>query len=258
MNSRQEEIIEEKLIQQLDHHLNGLKEKINNDFNQEAFNIEINALKSDSLYKNFHLASKEYALIRLMGRISVSIGRRLGEIYDKIPRLIAQYAFDIPEDRIAPKMGGKLELDICLPFDVINQRNRQHINEVIKKYADNQYKNGVGIEIRYNFNPNDSSRLRKDVDMVKYLIDEKLTPIYMIYSSISPRDEAIARLKRAGWQFVVGEAAFNFSKELFKIDISKVFEKNSVNSEIKIKIKEIMETLFLSYAFQQIVNKYYN
>lgn len=162
-----------------------LKKRLISDFGRTAFEKEISKLKSDPIYSKFHLACEEYALIRLMGRLSVSIGRRLGEIYDKIPRLIAQTAFDIPPNKIAPKMGGKLELDTCLPFDIISSNNKRHIVKVLKKYIQKQYQNGVGIEVRYNFNPNDSARLRKDIDMINYLIKEKLTPIYLIFSSIS-------------------------------------------------------------------------
>lgn len=256
MAELQEQLIEEHLVEQIRHHLNGLKEKIILDFSENSFIKEINSPKSDPIYPKFHLASQEYALIRLMGRISVSIGRRLGEIYDKLPRIIAQSVFKIPSDQIAPKMGGKLELDTCLPFKCLSNEDKKHVQKVVKKYTNKQYEKGVGIEIRYNFNPNDSARLRKDVDMVNYLIEENLTPIYLIFSSISPRDEAIARLKRAGWQFIVGKEALNFSKELYRIDISKILEKDLLSSEISKKIIEIMKALFSSFAFKQVSKRY--
>ncbi len=256
MAAMHEQHVEEHLIEQIRHHLNGLKEKIILDFSEKSFSKEIASLKSDPIYSKFHLASQEYALIRLMGRISVSIGRRLGEIYDKLPRIIAQSVFKIPPDKISPKMGGKLELDTCLPFNCLSDRDKKHVQKIVKKYASKQHEKGIGIEIRYNFNPNDSARLRKDVDMVNYLIEEKLTPIYLIFSSTSPRDEAIARLKRAGWQFIVGQDAFDFSKELYRIDMAKILEKDLISAEISKKINEIMEALFSSFAFEQVAKSY--
>jgi len=250
------DLIEKKLIEQINRHLDGLKSKIVNDFSKNSFEEEIEKLKSDIVYSCFSLSNDKYALIRLMGRVSVSIGRRLGEIYDKIPRLIAQIVFDIPEEEIAPKIGNRLELDICLPFDSISKANKTFISKTLKNYKIKEKINGVGIEIRYNFNPNDSARLRKDVDMVNLLLENKLSPIYIIFSSISPRVDAISRLERAGWQFLIGEQAFNFSNSLFGIDIIDILNKEKIKKEINENINAIMDSLYQSYAFQTIKNNY--
>ncbi|MCE5227008.1 MAG: hypothetical protein LLG05_14280 [Porphyromonadaceae bacterium] len=256
MNNKQTQNIEDKFISELKHHLNGLREKVDGDFNKDAFEKELTSLKSDPIYPAFGLATDEYTLIRLMGRISVSIGRRLGEIYDKIPRLIAKTSFDIPAERCAPKMGGKLELDICIPFDVITEENKKHVIATTEPFTKKVSKNGLGIEIRYNFNPNDSARLRKDVDMANYIINDNLTPIYLIFSSISPRDEAIARLKRAGWIFIVGEDAVNYTHKLFKIDMAGILNKESVRKEIEKEINSIMKSLYTSYGTKKVFKKY--
>lgn len=248
--------IENSFATQLEHHLEGLITKIKDDFCEKSFKAEIRDLESNSLYSKFGLASKEYALIRKVGRISISVGRRLGEIYDKIPRLIAQNAFNIPENKIAPKMGGKLILDTCISFDVIDAENRKHVINVTKNHTKRTPKNGVGIEIRYNFNPNDSSRLRKDVDMAGHIIKAGLLPIYLVFSSISPRDEAIARLKRAGWIFLVGPDALAYTKELYQIDMLALLETDRVKSKLKGKIAELMKAMFLSHAFQLVVKDY--
>ena len=256
MNSEQTQTIEDKFIKELKHHLDGLKQKVENDFDNDSFEKELLSLKSDPIYPAFSLATDEYTLIRLMGRISVSIGRRLGEIYDKIPRLIAKTSFDIPAERLAPKMGNKLELDICIPFDVITKDNKKHVISTTLPYTKKVDKNGLGIEIRYNFNPNDSARLRKDVDMVNYLKEDDLTPIYLIFSSISPRDEAIARLKRAGWIFIVGTEAVRYAHKLFRLDMAGILNKETVQSEIEKEIKSIMKTLYTSYGVKKIFKKY--
>lgn len=256
MNSEQTQTIEDKFIKELKHHLDGLREKVEGDFNNDAFEKELLALKSDPIYPAFNLATDEYTLIRLMGRISVSIGRRLGEIYDKIPRLIAKTSFDIPAERCAPKMGGKLELDICIPFDVLTEDKRKHVISTTLPYTKKVNKNGLGIEIRYNFNPNDSARLRKDVDMVNYLKEDDLTPIYLIFSSISPRDEAIARLKRAGWIFIVGEDAVKYAHKLFRLDMAGILNKETVRSEIEKEINSIMKSLYTSYGVKKIFKNY--
>jgi hypothetical protein len=256
MNSEQTQTIEDKFITELKHHLDGLKKKVEGDFNREAFEKELLSLKSDPIYPAFSLATDEYTLIRLMGRISVSIGRRLGEIYDKIPRLIAKISFDIPAERCTPKMGDKLELDICIPFDVLTEEMRKHVISTTVPYAKKISKNGLGIEIRYNFNPNDSARLRKDVDMVNYLKEDDITPIYLIFSSISPRDEAIARLKRAGWIFIVGDDAVKYAHKLFMLDMAGILNKETVRSEVEKKINNTMKSLYTSYGVKKVFKKY--
>src|SRR5690606_12444668 len=89
---------------------------------------------------------------------------------------------------------------------------------------------GIGIEIRYNFNPNDSARLRKDVAMAENLAFNGLLPIYLVFSGISPRDEAIARLKRAGWSFLIGKPAVQFAKDLLGLDLATILEKPDVQA----------------------------
>jgi hypothetical protein len=252
MKNGQIEIIEKRFLQELDHHLEGLKAKILEDFSTKSFENEIRLLKSDPIYTKFGLDSQEYALIRLMGRISVSIGRRLGEIYDKIPRFIARSVFDIPLEQIAPKLTGKFELDICLPFEFISKDHAKHIKKITAKFCPKVEANGIGIEIRYNFNPNDSSRLRKDEAMAGYLRDKSLSPVYLIFSSISPRDEAISRLKRAGWIFIVGQDAIDYTKDLFGMDMSSIMDQQTVKKEISTRIKEIMNCLYQSSAFKKV------
>ncbi len=251
------EIIRQKLIEQINHHLDGLKDKIIADFSKESFEREIADLDSDPVYNTFYLNCAEYAFIRKFGRISISIGRRLGEIYDKIPRYIAQIVFEIPENKIAPKMRGKIELDTCLPFEYLSATDKDKVISKTKEFCGNiEIKNGVGIEIRYNFNPNDSSRLRKDVDMATYLIEEGLCPIYLIYSSISPRDEAIARLKRAGWNFLVGDSALHYTSQLYGVDMTSILREEEIASNIKNKINKIMKELFTSYGYIILKEKY--
>lgn len=256
MNKDKRLEIERKFTEQLEHHLQGLIAKIKEDFSKSSFDAEISDLKGDPLYPKFGLDTMEYALIRKMGRISISVGRRLGEIYDKIPRLIAQNAFNIPEDKIAPKMGGKIELDTCLSYDIISNEDKRHISSIVERYVKKTPTSGVGIEIRYNFNPNDSARLRKDEDMARFIKEAGLLPIYLIFSSISPRDEAIARLKRAGWEFIVGNDALNFSSDLYGIDMLKLFDNGVIKQTIESKIKELMDALFLSHAFSTVVKHY--
>lgn len=249
--------IEERFLRELRHHLAGWKAKILKDFSEEAYMEEMSSLQADPVYSKFHLHSPQYILIRLMGRMSISIGRRLGEIYDKLPRFVAQARFNLTKDQVAPKMGGKLELDIGIPFDALNQQDNDIIKAICKKYFDinslNQYE-GLGIEIRYNFNPNDSSRLRKDVDMAGLLNEKKLLPIYLIFAENSPRDEAIARLKRAGWLFIVGSPALNFISELVGIDINGFLDQPRVSEEIKMEMAGIMSEIFKSFAYMQIGN----
>ena len=238
---------------ELRHHLAGWRAKVSNDFAEGAYQSELTALQRDPVYSKFFLASPTYVLIRLMGRMSISIGRRLGEIYEKLPRFIAQARFNLTHDQIAPKMGGQLELDVCLRFADLAPDDQTHVLAVASRHlgADLRGTAGVGIEIRYNFNPNDSSRLRKDVDMANYLIADGLHPVYMIFAENSPRDEAIARLTRAGWQFVVGSPAMAMMSEIVGTNIDDFLDRPAVATEVEREMGALTLEIFQSHAFQQ-------
>lgn len=163
-----------------------------------------------------------------MGRISISVGRRLGEIYDKVPRYAAAARFNLLPEQIAPIIEG-LELDIGLPFPSVTETDIAHVKTVCAKYfGDGDIEKGIGIEIRYNFNPNDSSRLRKDVKMGELLAAAGMKPIYLIFSNISPRNDAISRLKGTGWNFLVGEKATEFINDLIDMDIQFMLDKPAI------------------------------
>lgn len=248
--------LEKKFLESLRHHLLGLRNKVESDFSRSSFDHELSELRRDPIYPKFALDSPEYVLIRFMGRISISIGRRLGEIYDKIPRFVAAARFDLSSDEVAPTLKG-LQLDIGLRFSQLSDEDRNHVNRIINKYIEKVASyTGVGIEIRYNFNPNDSARLRKDVAMVSYLQEENLLPIYLVFSTISPRDEAIARLGRAGWKFLVGKSAIDFSQELLGLDLAQILDRPGVKTEVQKEVATIMRTIVTSYTFQEIATKY--
>jgi hypothetical protein len=250
--------IENILVQMIDEHLTGLHQKIIDDFCVASFNLEIDDLKSDPVYRDFGLASSDYALIRKVGRISISIGRRLGEIYDKIPRIIAQKVFNLTPDQVAPILGGKLELDTCVDFSLLLKSDKMHVQNVLRQILNIENDNGIGIEIRYNFNPNDSSRLRKDEEMARFILTKQFIPIYLVFSSISPRDEAIARLSRAGWYFLIGNDAYNFVNNLYRIDFNNLFRTKEISSIVKKHIDEIMKELYTSVPFEEVREKYNN
>jgi hypothetical protein len=249
--------VEKRFLQELTHHLAGWRAKITNDFSKSNYDKELNALKSDPLYPKFNFATPDYVNIRFMGRVSISIGRRLGEIYDKIPRFVAGARFNLKPEEVAPVIGG-LELDICLATNALKSNDdKTHVTNVTKAAIndfDPSKHSGLGIEIRYNFNPNDSSRLRKDEDMASKLIEKKLFPIYLIFSSISPRDEAISRLERAGWKFLIGDKAINFSTQLLGVDLGNILDRPAVNSAIKKEVDAMMYDLKMSHSFAQFVN----
>lgn len=233
------------------------KNKVENDFSKENFDAELAKLKSDSVYSKFSFDREEYVLVRFMGRISISIGRRLGEIYDKVPRFAASAKFNLSPNQVAEKIGG-LELDIGLRFSEITPPDKLHITTIVKKHTalDVSDTNGIGIEIRYNFNPNDSSRLKKDVDMGNRLKDLGLRPIYLVFSSISPRQDAISRLTNSGWTFLTGTDAINFANELLTIDFQKILDKPVIKKEVKKAVDEIFKLLVDSYPFQKINEKH--
>ena len=248
---------EERFLSELRHHLAGWRAKITEDFGKDSFEAELASLQSDPVYGKFHLGIPEYVVVRLVGRMSISIGRRLGEIYDKLPRFIVQAKYGLTKEQIAPRMGGRLELDICIPFEALSAEDSDEIREVarVQLDADLAGYSGLGIEIRYNFNPNDSARLRKDVTMAELLQQQRLFPVYLIFAENSPRDEAIARLKRAGWTFLVGGEALQFASAIAGTDINSVLDKPSVSSEIESEINEMMAKMFTSYAFDQVLSE---
>jgi hypothetical protein len=245
--------LEAKFIEAFRFQLDQLHDKVRTDFSDESFHAELEQLRSDPVYAKFSFDTAEYVLVRLMGRVSISIGRRLGEIYDKVPRLLASFRYDIPLAEISPRIDG-LELDICIRHSLLKALEIEHVRKTVQKYFQGrQPAKGLGIEIRYNFNPNDSSRLRKDDAMAHHLIRDELFPVYLIFSSISPRHEAIARLTRSGWSFLAGEEAFAFCRELFHIDLNEVLGREAIRAEIRIKVGQIMDTLFASYAMKKAV-----
>lgn len=249
MKKSNADAIEERLIQEISHHLAGLREKILQDFSHESFHSELAALRGDPVYADLHFDCKEYVFIRLMGRVSISIGRRLGEIYDKIPRFVAASRFGLSTSEVAWSIEG-LNLDVGIDTKLLNPGDRAHAESVMRKYLRKQDAyTAMGIEIRYNFNPNDSARLRKDVAMANGLKKIEATPVYLVFSSISPRDEAIERLKRAGWQFLIGDAAYNFMQDLFEVDLPGILKQETVSVKIQREVESIMRELLKSDAF---------
>ena len=249
-NSKTEAEIEEKFMKELRHHLSGWHSKVLADFSEESFKTEISQLQNDPVYSKFGFAIPEYVLVRLMGRFSISIGRRLGEIYDKVPRFITAARFDLLPEEIAPVFEG-LHLDIGIPYRSLSREDKQHLNSAFKSvFPKSKLRNGLGIEIRYNFNPNDSARLRKDVHMAALLLDSGLFPLYLIFSEISPREEAIARLKRAGWNFLVGKSADDFMNTLIGMDFSTILDRPKIQREIRREIDMLMDEMRNSTAFR--------
>jgi len=221
--AQSEKELEAAIIAELRHHLAGWRQKIKNDFAKGSFDNELADLKGDPLYPKFNLDTPAYVNIRFMGRVSISIGRRFDEIYDKIPRRLAIEKYGITQQQVAEKFGG-LELDVGLRYSNLKNIDAAFISKVCKKHInENISTDGIGIEIRYNFNPNDSSRLRKDCDMADKLINANIRPIYLVFSAISPRGEAISRLERAGWKFIVGQKALDFSTELLGLDLGNIW-----------------------------------
>jgi hypothetical protein len=248
--------LENRFIAVIRHQLEGLSNKVENDFSKENYEKELAALKRDPVYGKFSFDIAEYVLVRFMGRISISVGRRLGEIYDKVPRFAAAARFNLTPEQIAPSFDG-LELDIALMFKQLNAADKQHVIDSFKKFFKSDLDtNGLGIEIRYNFNPNDSSRLRKDVKMGELIVAAGLKPIYLIFSSISPRNDAISRLTKSGWTFLIGDEAIAFITDLLQIEIQSILDKPVISNEIKKIVGDIMKTLVQSHAFAQVIDKH--
>lgn len=242
---------ERRFLAAIHHHISGWKQKIKADFGKECYEGELSKLAGDPVYAKFAFDCPEYVLVRLMGRMSISVGRRLGEIYDKIPRFVASARFDVEPEKVAEKFNG-LELDIGLRYEFLSKDDCKFLAGILARLGADGTETGVGIEIRYNFNPNDSSRLRKDVDMATYVKAEGLFPLYLIYSAISPRDEAIARLTRAGWHFLQGRQASDFTTELFGADFLGILERPEIREVVHEEIRELMGSIFTSYAFAQV------
>jgi hypothetical protein len=243
----------ENFLTHLRHHLQGWQSKVDADFSKEAYDIEMGALLVDPVYSKFHLASADYILIRLMGRMSVSIGRRLGELYDKIPRLAAQARYRLDREKVVVKFDG-LELDVALTLADLSAGDSRHLIQTCRKHLNIQLKRfkGLATEIRYNFNPNDSARLRKDKHLGEVLQAEGYSPLYLVFAENSPRlGDAVASLRRGGWQFLVGKPALAFMADLVGFDISNVLDRPEVSREIQRQIQALMESIRKSYAYQQ-------
>lgn len=246
-----EHVLEAAIIAELRHHLAGWRAKINNDFSKENYDKELELLEGDPLYPKFNLDTPDYVNIRFMGRVSISIGRRLGEIYDKIPRRLAIEKYKLTPKQVSPKLGN-LELDVGLRFSELSEADAIFVSNICTRYLNEFIQaDGVGIEIRYNFNPNDSSRLRKDEDMASKLINANLRPVYLVFSSISPRQEAISRLERAGWKFLIGQDALDFATEIFGLDLAGIWDRPAIKAEITREINGMMSDIKSSHSFAQ-------
>jgi hypothetical protein len=252
-----QEELEERVLDALRRHLAGLHKKVAQDFATASCDSELVALQADPVYSLYAFDCDEYVLIRLMGRVSIAIGRRLGEIYDKIPRFVAAARFQLTPEQVAAKFNG-LELDICLQLrEVRSPENRAHLTHVANQHlGKTDIGRGLGIEIRYNFNPNDNARLRKDVELGQLLQKAGLTPVYLIFSSISPRADAIARLTRAGWQFLVGQHSSAFARDLLGLDLDIILRSPLVRDEMRSEVAKIMKTMVTSNAFRRVIEKY--
>jgi hypothetical protein len=258
LESQRQELIRERFLISLRRHLTGLRRKIEQDFSEENFERELRALETDPVYSKFAFDSPEYVLVRLIGRMSISIGRRLGEIYDKIPRFLAAARFGLTPEQVAPTIVN-LELDIALRYSLLGSADIAHAQKVVEAYlSPSSETQGLGIEIRYNFNPNDSARLRKDVVMAEYVQSEQLLPIYLIYSAISPRIEAISRLERAGWSFLTGAAAIAFTRALFGLDLDAILDEPEIKKEIRDEVDALLATMIRSHAFTCVLQRHCN
>lgn len=89
--------------------------------------------------------------------------------------------------------------------------------------------------------------------MARLIKKAGMTPIYLVFSTISPRDEAISRLQRAGWTFLVGQKARAFMNDLIGMDIEKILDDPKVKEEIKREIATIMKTLYSAPAVRDTV-----
>lgn len=241
-----DETFKQLFLSRLRHHLAGCRAKVEKDFSEAEFAKELDGLRADPVYPKFCLATPEYVLVRRMGRVSISIGRRLGDLYDKAAGDMAQRRFGLKRDEVTPKIGGELRLDVCIPLGSLSESDVVHVHEVCEKHSVPSLASsrGLGIEIRYNFNPNDSSRLQKDVRMASLLRKSHLVPIYLIFAENSPRDEAIQRLQRAGWHFLVGRPALAFISEMLGTDVTDVLEVPEVAEMIRNAMDAIMAHVF--------------
>ena len=242
---------EGRFLELLNRAYEGWKRKIELDFSATSSASELALLESDELYSTFGLATPEYVLIRLMGRVSISIGRRLGELYDNLPKYVAADRFGLTPAEVSRKVNG-LNLDVCVPLDRLSADDVESVLACAGRHLKSNVAEtaGLGIEIRYNFNPNDSARLRKDVAMAQGLRDEGLVPVYLVFSGISPRDEAIKRLKGGGWEFLIASQASDFTKDLLGLDLAILFENPEVRRIVEHGVDGMMRSLFSSAAFR--------
>ena len=249
---------EDRFLVLLRRALLGWQEKVDTDFSSQNAAAELALLKSDDVYSQFGLASNGYVLIRFMGRMSISIGRRLGELYDNLPKFVAAARFGLTPSDVSAKING-LNLDVCIPFPLLENEGK---TVALKAVSDSLGVNlgpnqaGLGIEIRYNFNPNDSSRLRKDVSMAEGLVAQDLFPIYLVFSGISPRTEAMDRLKRAGWHFLIAQEAADFTKDLLGLDLSSLLTTERVQKEVLTATEGIMSSIVASSAMANALGDY--
>ena len=251
MKKIMKENIKKNIEVSLIRHFEELLQKIENEFDNNNFNLELHNLKVDPVYSLWHFDRKEYVLIRKMGRISISIGRRLGDVYDKVIREAIMARFDLTLDQVAPKLGDKpsIEIDAKIGFNDINKNEIRRIKKVARSTflkIPRQYE-GLGIECRYNFNPNDSARLRKDLRMYELVANSNLIPIFLVFSTSSPRQDAINRLSKTGWKFLIGNDSYKFLKNIVEFDFKTFLKSKQIQSIMKDNSNKIFTLLKKKY-----------
>lgn len=240
------EEMERNLVETIRRHFEELHEKIVSEFSDIKFEKELADLQDDPVYSLWNFDREEYVLVRKIGRISISIGRRFGDIYDKLIRDAMKIRFGLTQEQVAPRLGttNPIELDARIAFNQINGAEKARIQNTISSYCETVDEiDGLGIEVRYNFNPNDSARLRKDVAMCKLLEDDNLFPIFLVFSTSSPRHDAIARLTRAGWLFFIGDESYNFLKEITGFDFKRFLIRDDVKEIVVTESDRIFRSL---------------
>ena len=243
------------MIESLRWHCEGWKAKVQQDFSANSYANELESLRGDDVYRLFSFDRPEYVLIRLMGRMSISIGRRLGEIYDKLPRLAAAARFNLSMDEVVQKISG-LEVDIALRKEDLSHSDQIHLDDLLSSRFNTNSSGGLAVEIRYNFNPNDSARLRKDEELAGLVVTEGYFPVYLVFSTISPRQDAISRLGRAGWHFLIGAEASEFMRDLLGVDLNDFLRSTSLKGEVHEEVSQLMAQIFESIAFREATKLY--
>lgn len=225
-------------------------------------------IENDLLADVFLLNAPSIVQMKLGGRITTSIHRKVGDACEKATRAIIGIVYSIkPERLVAERMvtidlgDGRTEqvtrkIDVLLKAENLDAIKKQKLLAIIPQFSteflsnvgvretyrgydlSKAYFTGVGIEVRHAYQSADSKRVQGDKSLAELFIKERLLPVMLIYSGLV--NWSVINAYKRYWLVKVGNNAFDFIKDTTGIDFGGILRslKPDVHHFIKGRLSE--------------------